>query len=176
MALPSLFSVFLFWHFALLQPNSAQPAPSSLPTIAGIVGEPSVFALHPENVRERFASLVPLNATVTTNVLHRYVGHNAAKGIYWVMADFQPSIANRKQWTLLQLQICIDGSGSVEAAMRSNLTRKLGRPKSEGDRFYWELGDHREISLKSGSFQPPEGGPSVSGVLIEAVVLQGEPE
>jgi hypothetical protein len=70
----------------------------------------------------------------------------------------------------------MDGSGSAETELRSNLTQKLGRPKGEGDRVYWDLGEHREISLKNGSFQPPEGGSLVNGILIEAVVLQGEPE
>lgn len=70
----------------------------------------------------------------------------------------------------------MEGSDSVETTMRSNLTRKLGQPKSDPDRVYWDLHEHKEVSLKKGSFEPPGGGSPVSGVLIEAAVLQGEPE
>jgi hypothetical protein len=173
---PSVLAAFLLWHGAVLQTNAAQPTLPSLRAIIGIVGAPSVFALRPENVQERFASLTPLDATVNTGVLRRYTGRNPDKGISWVMVDFQPSARDRQQWTLLQLQICIEGPGSAETTMRSNLTRRLGPPKSEGDRIYWDLGGHREVSLKNGSFNPPAGGPLVNGLLIEAVVLQGEPE
>jgi hypothetical protein len=140
------------------------------------VGQPSIFALHPENVQERFAQLSSLHVSVSTKLLHRYVGNNRGNGISWVLIDFQPSTSDRSRWTLLQVQICMAGSGSAETELRSNLTQKLGRPKREGDRVYWDLGEHREISLKNGSFQPPEGGSLVNGILMEAVVLQGEPE
>jgi hypothetical protein len=171
----SILSTFLLWNCALLQTNAAQP-PAPQRAIAEIVGQPSIFALRPENVQQRFAQLSSLHASVRTKVLHRYAGNNRGNGISWVVIDFQPSTSDPSHWTLLQVQICWDGSASAETGLRSNLTHKLGHPKGEGDRVYWDLGEHREVSLKNGSFQSPEGGSLVNGILIEAVVLQGEPE
>ena len=173
---PSLLSALLLWNSVALQPHATQPALPLLHTIVQIVSEPSVFELRPENVAERFAALTPLKPTVRTNLLRRYVGHNQRNGISWVMVDFQPSGRDGQQWTLLQVQICVESSGSANTALRSNLVRKLGQPTNDGDRASWEMGEHREVSLQNGRFEAPEGGSQVSGVLITAAVLQGEPE
>jgi len=143
-------------------------------SVARIVTDRTVFEITPEAVSQRFASLASLHATVATKEERQYAGENRAAGIAWVTVDFQATGKEPRPWAFLQSQICLIGTDV--AAVRSEFAKSLGPAKTEPERAVWSLGRYRELSVKGGKFDPPEGGPPVSGVLVELGVLQGEPE
>jgi hypothetical protein len=140
-----------------------------------VVTDRFVFQAAPETAVQRLGAIASLKAAVETRELRRYIGENRGKGIAWVMIDFQPSEKDVKRWTFLQMQICVDQAHArVGSQIRSEIVKTLGAGKKENGRTVWPLGRHRELSIRTGAFDPPTGLAPVAGMLIELAVLQGE--
>jgi len=166
-----LLAAIALGHCAVL---AQQGGGAAVPSVARVVTDRSVFEIGPEAVARRFAPLASLRATVATREARRFTGENRDRGIAWVTVDFQATGKEPRPWAFLQSQICLLGTDL--GAARSEFAKALGPAKIEEGRAVWSLGPHRELSVKSGKFDPPDGGPAVNGVLVELGVLQGEPE